>query len=76
MMQQLKLEDAEKLIVSTDIRKLNFQDIVDNINNDELLNKFSPDGICQIDPRNGVLVIYNSSRAKSGRAQRRLFLHQ
>lgn len=64
MMQELKLEDAEKLIVSADIKKLTFQDIVDNITNDKLLSKFSPDGICQVDPRNGVLVIYNSSRAK------------
>lgn len=64
MMQELKLEDAQKLIVSVDIKKLEFQEIIDNINNDKLLNKFSPDGICQIDPRNGNLAIYNSSRAK------------
>jgi len=63
-MQELTLEDAGKLIVSTDIQTVNFQDMLDNINNDALLNKYSPDGICQIDPRDGVLVIYNASRAK------------
>ncbi|WP_022941369.1 hypothetical protein [Psychromonas hadalis] len=28
------------------------------------MQKYSPDGICQIDPRNGNLIIYNSARAK------------
>ncbi len=64
MTQQLKLQDAKKLMLSFDIGKLDFAKIIDNINNDKLLKQFSPDGICQIDPRNGNLVIYNSSRAK------------
>jgi len=64
MTQEFKLEDAKKILLSTDIRTLDFTQLVDNINNDKLLMQFSPDGICQIDPRNGNLVIYNSSRAK------------
>lgn len=64
MTQEFKLEDAKKIILSADIRTLDFTQLIDNINNDKLLMAFSPDGICQIDPRNGNLVIYNSSRAK------------
>lgn len=64
MRQQLKREDAEKLLLSNDISKLEFAQLLDNISHDEQLCKSSPDGICQIDPRNGNLVIYNSSRAK------------
>ncbi len=63
-MQQLTLENARKLLLSEDIESVPFLDILDNINGDQLLKKFSPDGICQIDPRNGNLVIYNSARAK------------
>ncbi|MFT6985932.1 MAG: galactose-1-phosphate uridylyltransferase [Psychromonas sp.] len=64
MTQEFKIEDAQKMMLSLDIRKLDFAQIIENINNDEILRQFSPDGICQIDPRNGNLVIYNSSRAK------------
>lgn len=64
MRQELSLEDAKKIKLSFDIEHLDFSKIVENINNDETLQKFSPDGICQIDPRNGNLVIYNSARAK------------
>ncbi|WP_019614329.1 hypothetical protein [Psychromonas ossibalaenae] len=64
MKQQLKLEDAKKMMLSCDMGELDFAEILNNINNDELLSKYSPDGICQIDPRNGNLVVYNSSRAK------------
>jgi len=64
MPQEFKLEDAKKVTLNFDIRTLDFAQLIDNINNDKLLQQSSPDGICQIDPRNGNLAIYNSSRAK------------
>ena len=64
MRQELSLEDAEKIKLSFDIEQLDFSKIVENINNDKILQQFAPDGICQIDPRNGNLIIYNSARAK------------
>ncbi len=64
MIQELKIEDAKKLMLSSDITRLEFESIIENICNDKQLKAYSPDGICQIDPRNGDLVIYNSSRAK------------
>lgn len=63
-MQQLTFEDAKKLLLTDDIEQLSFTTLLTNITEDELLKQFSPDGVCQIDPRNGNLVIYNSARAK------------
>lgn len=63
-MKQLSLTQAQELLMSEDINQLNFSELLHNIKNDPMLQGFSPDGICQIDPRNGNLVIYNSARAK------------
>ncbi len=63
-MKQLSIETAQSILLSNDINKLEFTELLDNIKSDSVLQEFSPDGICQIDPRNGNLVIYNSSRAK------------
>ncbi len=64
MPQELTLEDAKKLLFSNDLTGLKFERLVENITKDRQLGASSPDGICQIDPRTGELIIYNSSRAK------------
>lgn len=63
-MKQLSFTDAQEMLISMDIEQLDFDDILKNIKHDRQLQAYSPDGRCQIDPRNGNLVIYNSSRAK------------
>ncbi|WP_411993174.1 hypothetical protein [Agarivorans sp. DSG3-1] len=64
MKQQLPLELAQSLALSKDVSQLQFHQLLQNISDDPQLKQFAPDGICQIDPRNGNLVIYNSARAK------------
>ncbi len=61
---ELSLQKAKQMAVSEDINQLDFNELIANIENDEILKKFAPDGVCQIDPRDGNLVIYNASRAK------------
>ncbi|MGY5451534.1 hypothetical protein ACVFI8_11415 [Agarivorans sp. MS3-6] len=64
MKQQLPLALAKSLAISEDLSQLQFQQLLKNISDDPQLKQFAPDGVCQIDPRNGNLVIYNSARAK------------
>ncbi|QSX35008.1 hypothetical protein JYB87_07260 [Shewanella avicenniae] len=64
MTQAFSLDLARKMAVGEDITQLQFDQLLQHISNDPLLKQFAPDGICQIDPRNGNLVVYNSSRAK------------
>jgi len=60
----LSLKKAKQMAFSEDLNQLDFNELRANIENDEGLKAFSPDGVGQIDPRNGNLVIYNASRAK------------
>lgn len=62
-MKQLSLEQAQQVLLSEQIEQLEFTQLLNNIKEDPKLQAYSPDGVCQIDPRNGNLVIYSSSRA-------------
>ncbi|BEU05136.1 galactose-1-phosphate uridylyltransferase [Agarivorans sp. OAG1] len=64
MSKQLPLALAKSLALSEDLDQLQFHHLLENISQDPQLKQFAPDGVCQIDPRNGNLVIYNSARAK------------
>ncbi|WP_026973180.1 hypothetical protein [Aliagarivorans marinus] len=64
MERQLTLAQIQSRLLSQDFTQLPFSDLLQNISDDPQLQQFAPDGICQIDPRNGTLVIYNSARAK------------
>ena len=47
-----------------DIEALSMEQITKFFLDEEIIARFAPDGICQIDPRNGDRIIYNSARAK------------
>ncbi|MBF0352688.1 MAG: hypothetical protein HQM11_16770 [SAR324 cluster bacterium] len=64
MNQQLNRETAEGLLRSRQLESMTIMDMVDDIMDDVKMTEFVPDSVCQIDPRTGELVVYNSSRAK------------
>ncbi|MBK9441036.1 MAG: hypothetical protein IPN53_06815 [Comamonadaceae bacterium] len=61
--QQLKLEAIEALISARNVDDLSIREIMDDILDDEQMAAFLPDSLCQIDPRTGDVIVYNSSRA-------------
>ena len=61
--QQLKLEAIEALISARDVNDLSIREIMEDILDDAQMAAFLPDSLCQIDPRTGDVVVYNSSRA-------------
>ncbi|MCH1920985.1 hypothetical protein L9G15_16285 [Shewanella sp. A3A] len=64
MTQAFSLALARQMALAQDFTQLHFEQLLQHISNDEKLKQFAPDGVCQIDPRNGNLVVYNSARAK------------
>jgi galactose-1-phosphate uridylyltransferase len=64
MRNQLSFESLESITQSTDISSLDINDLTDFFLEEKGLARFAPDGICQMDPRNGDWVVYNSARAR------------
>ena len=61
--QQIKLEAIEALISARNVNDLSIREILEDILDDEQMAAFLPDSVCQIDPRTGDVIVYNSSRA-------------
>ena len=64
MKEQLSRSQLEKILQAQDIEKLSPEQIANLFLEDQEIAKFAPDGICQIDPRNGDRIVFNSARAR------------
>jgi glycosyltransferase involved in cell wall biosynthesis/galactose-1-phosphate uridylyltransferase len=62
--QQLSRTKLSEILEVENIEQLSFARLIELFQAEEQLSKFKPDGICQIDPRNGERIIYNSARAR------------
>jgi glycosyltransferase involved in cell wall biosynthesis/galactose-1-phosphate uridylyltransferase len=62
--QQLSQTNLQKILEAEDISQLSPARLAQLFQAEEQVSKFKPDGICQIDPRNGDRIIYNSARAR------------
>ncbi len=64
MNQHLDKETLEGLVQTSRMEDSSVEELFDLFRAEETMNKFSPEGDCEIDPRDGTLVLYNSARAK------------
>jgi len=64
MKQQLTREILNTILETQDIEALSLDYITGYFLGEETIARFAPDGVCQIDPRNGDRIIYNSARAR------------
>ena len=64
MPQQLSWEMLQKRVQSQSIEQLSMQQLNELFHAEKEMMSFLPDSICQIDPRNGELIVYNSTRAR------------
>jgi len=64
MAQQLSWEKLQSIVQSTSIEQLSMQQIGALFHAEKDMMAFLPDSVCQIDPRNGELIVYNSTRAR------------
>ncbi len=64
MSRRLNREALAAILQAEDIEALSFPELVTLFREEEGISEFLPDGVYQIDPRNGDRIIYNSSRAR------------
>jgi len=64
MEQQLSREALDKILEAEQIEKSSISDLAELFRGDKDIVEFAPDGICQIDPRTGDRILYNSARAR------------
>lgn len=60
----LKDEALKKILQAEDIEQLSLAQLTKLFQEEKGIVNFIPDGVCQIDPRNGERIIYNSARAR------------
>ena len=61
--QRLPRQVFERNLQAENIEKLSYPDLVRLFRQEMGLSEFLPDGACQVDPRDGVRVLFNSARA-------------
>lgn len=61
--QQISRRDLERILDAEQVDNLRVSEIFDLFSSEEALQNHAPDAICQTDPRDNALVLYNSSRA-------------
>ncbi|NJM10540.1 MAG: hypothetical protein HC889_00265 [Synechococcaceae cyanobacterium SM1_2_3] len=61
MAQQISLEILRSIMQAESIEQLSMQQINELFHAEKDMMPFLPDSICQIDPRNGELIVYNST---------------
>ena len=64
MRRQLSKNTLQKLVQAENIEKLSLEQIKKLFENEADITKYAPDGICQIDPRSGDRIVFNSARAR------------
>jgi galactose-1-phosphate uridylyltransferase len=64
MEKQLTRKTLEAILQSQNIETLSPEQLRQFFLEEKDIAKFAPDGVCQIDPRNGDRIVYNSARAR------------
>jgi len=64
MSQQLDRKTLKVLLQAEDVADLSFHELVLLFQEEESISSFLPEGIVQVDPRNGDMILYNSSRGR------------
>lgn len=63
-MQQLSIERLEQLTQCADVSDATYEQLVAWVRQEPGIERFAPDGICRMDPRNQRMVVYNTARSK------------
>ena len=64
MAKHLPIDKLETITQSSDISRLSLDQIKELFLDESTIADFAPDGICNVDPRNGDRIVYNSARAR------------
>lgn len=61
---ELSIADANKIALADDISKVSMQQLFESVRSNSTMSQYRPDPTCQLDPRSGEMVLFNSTRAK------------
>lgn len=61
---ELSRSAAQNIMLSEHLSDINMQQLFDSVRSNDAMARFRPDPTCQLDPRNGEMVLFNSTRAK------------
>lgn len=61
---ELSIENANKITLADDISKVSMQQLFESVHSNKSLTRYRPDPTCQLDPRSGEMVLFNSTRSK------------
>lgn len=64
MPQQLTRQQLQQILQSEQIESLSYTELEELVLQEEGIADYAPDGLCQMDPRTGNRIVYNSARAK------------
>ena len=64
MRRELDRDGLARILQAEDVEQLAFPSLLDLFREEEGIADSAPDGLCQIDPRNGHRILFNSSRAR------------
>lgn len=64
MPQHLSLEKLKEVTQVESLDKVTISEIFELFHEEKGIQKYAPDSVCQIDPRDGGLIIYNSARGR------------
>jgi len=64
MTQNLTRSVLQKILQAENIQDLSYQDLARLTREEPGIATYIPDGVCQIDPRNGERILFNSARAR------------
>jgi len=63
MSRRLEWDNLKRILESESIDRLSVEQIADLFHGESMLTQAMPDSTCQVDPRDGELIVYNASRA-------------
>ena len=61
---ELSIENAKKIALADDISKVSMQQLFESVRSNNTMSQHRPDPTCQLDPRSGEMVLFNSTRSK------------
>jgi galactose-1-phosphate uridylyltransferase len=77
--QELTRDTLNRILEAPNLESLTFEQISTFFLEDADIAKFAPDGICQVDPRNGDRIVFNSARARrphDNRPDQKMVIHE
>jgi galactose-1-phosphate uridylyltransferase len=61
---ELSIENAKELMLADNISEVSMQQLFESVRSNDTMSQHRPDPTCQLDPRSGEMVLFNSARAR------------